>query len=81
MDFITMIFQQYMKIQSSKNFKATTNLSDALSFSDFIFIVVDTPNGGGRKFYDHSKLSQVLVNINDQNVKNKKQQFSEWDSL
>ena len=58
-------------LQSSKNFKATTNLSKALSFSDFIFIVVDTPNGGGRKFYDHSKLSQVLVNINDQNVKNK----------
>ena len=39
---------------NSKNFKATISLQDGLDFSDLIFILVQTPNGGGEKFYDHS---------------------------
>ena len=30
-------------------------------YSDIIFIVVQTPNGGGEKFYDHSILSNLYV--------------------
>ncbi len=49
---------------NSKNFTATTSLNDGLEHSNYIFILVDTPNGGGDNFYDHSKLSNLLVNIN-----------------
>jgi nucleotide sugar dehydrogenase len=58
-------------LQNSKNFRATTNLDECLNFSDIIFIVVQTPNSGGDKFYDHSILSNILMKINDKKVKNK----------
>jgi nucleotide sugar dehydrogenase len=58
-------------LQNSKNFTATTNIEEGLSFSDIIFIVVQTPNSGGDKFYDHSILSNVLSKINSFHVKNK----------
>jgi len=58
-------------LQNSKNFKATTNLEEGLNFSDLIFIVVQTPNSGGDKFYDHTILSNVLCKINSYNVMNK----------
>jgi UDPglucose 6-dehydrogenase len=58
-------------LQNSKNLKATTSLEEGLQFSDIIFIVVQTPNSGGDKFYDHSILSNVLCQINSYNVKNK----------
>ena len=52
-------------IQNSKNFKATLSLEEGLNFSDIIFIIVQTPNGGGDRFYDHSILSNLLSRIND----------------
>ena len=58
-------------LKNSKNFHATTNLKEGLDFSDTIFIIVQTPNGGGDKFYDHSILSNLLVKINKHKVKNK----------
>lgn len=58
-------------LQNSKKFYATTNLDKGLNFSDYIFIVVQTPNGGGENFYDHSILSSLLVNINKRKIKNK----------
>lgn len=58
-------------LQSSKNFKATTNLQEGLDFSDLIFIVVQTPNSGGERFYDHSILSNLLGKINQLKPKNK----------
>ena len=58
-------------LRSSNNFNATTSLKDGLNFSDMIFIVVPTPNGGGDKFYDHSILSNLLNNINKLKPKNK----------
>lgn len=58
-------------LNSSKKFKATTNLQEGLEFSDFIFIIVQTPNGGNNKFYDHTILSNLLVKINKFKIKNK----------
>jgi UDP-glucose 6-dehydrogenase len=56
---------------NSKNFKATISLQEGLDFSDIIFIIVQTPNGGGDKFYDHSILSNLLEKINKLKPKNK----------
>jgi nucleotide sugar dehydrogenase len=51
-------------LKNSKNFKATTSLEEGLSHSDLIFIIVQTPNSGGERFYDHSILSNLLINMN-----------------
>ena len=58
-------------LMSSKNFHATTSLQEGLNHSDTIFIIVQTPNGGGERFYDHSILSNLLQKINNKKVKNK----------
>ena len=58
-------------LRNSKNFYATTDLKEGLEYSDTIFIVVQTPNGGGERFYDHTILSNLLVKINKHKVKNK----------
>ena len=58
-------------LKNSKNFKATTNLEEGLNHSDIIFIVVQTPNSGGERFYDHTILSNLLMKINNYKVKNK----------
>jgi len=58
-------------LKNSKNFHATTDLKKGLEFSDMIFIVVQTPNGGGERFYDHTILSNLLVKINKHKIKNK----------
>ena len=58
-------------IQNNKNFFGTTSLLEGINHSDIIFIVVQTPNGGDSKFYDHSILSNLLVKINNLNVENK----------
>jgi nucleotide sugar dehydrogenase len=58
-------------LKNCKNFKATTSLNEGLAFSDLIFIIVQTPNGGGDKFYDHSILSNLLSKINKNSPKNK----------
>lgn len=58
-------------LKNSKNFNATTDLKEGLNHSDIIFIVVQTPNGGGDRFYDHTILSNLLVKINNHKVKNK----------
>lgn len=57
-------------LKNSVNFSATTNLQEALDFSDLYFIVVDTPSGA-YEAYDHSKLSRLLAQINQAKVKNK----------
>lgn len=56
-------------LQKATNFKATTDLMETLNFSDFIFIVVPTPNGDSG--YDHSILSSLLNNINKTKIKGK----------
>lgn len=58
-------------LQNSKNFKATLDLNEGLKHSDIIFIMVQTPNSGGNKFYDHSIVSNLLQKINEKKVENK----------
>lgn len=58
-------------LQNAKNFKATLSITEGLEHSDIIFIMVQTPNFGGDKFYDHTILSNLLMRINDQKVTNK----------
>tara|TARA_B110001454_G_C12711196_1_gene430789 strand:- start:787 stop:1899 length:1113 start_codon:yes stop_codon:yes gene_type:complete len=58
-------------LKNSKNFHATTNLEEGLNFSDIVFIIVQTPNSGGERFYDHTILSNLLMKINKYKVKNK----------
>ena len=58
-------------LKNSTNLKATMSLEEGVNFSDTIFIIVQTPNSGGNKFYDHSILSNLLVKINKLKPKNK----------
>lgn len=58
-------------LKKSTHFIATTSLESGLNFSDKIFIVVQTPNSGGERFYDHSILSNLLSRINKCKVSNK----------
>ena len=58
-------------VKNYKNFHATTDLKEGLDFSDLIFIIVQTPNSGGDKFYDHTILSNLLLKINDHKVNGK----------
>jgi UDPglucose 6-dehydrogenase len=55
----------------SKNFKATVNINEALSFSDIILIYVATPSSGGENYYDHTMLGKVLMQINKLKVEHK----------
>ena len=58
-------------LQKSENLKATTDLKEGLHHSDIIFIIVQTPNGGGSRFYDHTILSNLLEKINKLKPENK----------
>ena len=58
-------------LQKSENLKATTDLKEGLQHSDIIFIIVQTPNGGGSRFYDHTILSNLLERINKMKPENK----------
>jgi nucleotide sugar dehydrogenase len=58
-------------LKESKNFRATSSLKEGVEFSDLIFIIVQTPNSGGDKFYDHSILGNVLSRINSFKPKHK----------
>jgi len=58
-------------LQSSTNFRATTKLDEGIAHSDILFILVQTPNGGGNRFYDHSILSTLLLRINQYAPKDK----------
>ena len=58
-------------LQNSKNLIATTDLKQGLDHSNTIFIIVQTPNGGNSKFYDHTILSNLLEKINKEKPENK----------
>ena len=58
-------------LKESKNFRATLDFAEGLNHSDTIFIIVQTPNSGGDKFYDHSIVSNLLQKINEHKVVNK----------
>ena len=61
----------YNELLKETSFHATTSLQEGLDHSDLIFIVVQTPNGGGDHFYDHTILSNLLEQINNTKVSNK----------
>lgn len=58
-------------LRYSKNFRASTDLTEGLNFSDLIFILVQTPTLKDKKEYDHSIIVDVLKKINDRKVSNK----------
>jgi nucleotide sugar dehydrogenase len=58
-------------LQNSANFRASTDLNEGISHSNIIFIIVQTPNGGGTKFYDHTILSNLLEKISRLQPSNK----------
>jgi len=58
-------------LHSANRFIASTDFQAGVDFSDIIFIIVQTPNSGGERFYDHSILSNVLVRINSLKPRNK----------
>jgi UDPglucose 6-dehydrogenase len=58
-------------LQNATKLRATTNLREGLDHSDMIFLIVQTPNGGGSKFYDHTILSNLLEKINKEQPHNK----------
>ena len=47
-------------LDASTKFRATTSLEEGLAHSDFLYVMVATPSGGGEKFYDHSHVSACL---------------------
>ena len=53
-----------------KNFRCTTDINEAIDFSDLLFICVDTPSTPNG-FYDTFKLESVLQQINARKVSNK----------
>jgi nucleotide sugar dehydrogenase len=58
-------------LQRSTNFRATTSLREALEFSDICFLHVPTPTTTEPEAYDHSILTQLLLDINSYKVENK----------
>jgi nucleotide sugar dehydrogenase len=58
-------------LQNAQRFRASTDLKEGIQHSDTIFIIVQTPNGGGTKFYDHTILSNLLERINGESPRNK----------
>jgi len=58
-------------LKNSKNFFATKDLQQGIEFSDTIYILVQTPNGGSSRYYDHTILSNLLVKISNLNYTNK----------
>ncbi len=58
-------------LATSKNFRATTSVDEAIAHSNLIYILVATPTGSGDKSYDHSALSKVLFDLNKRKLQDK----------
>ena len=58
-------------LAACKHIRATTSMADAITEPKLIFILVPTPNSGGRDFYNHSILSNVLFQLNALRLQNK----------
>lgn len=63
------LVNEYLK--KSQNFRATTDLKEALDFSDIYFLVAPTNTIPEVESYDHRIMSQILSDINSYKVKNK----------
>ena len=62
LDTIEPKYNELLKL--STRIKFSTSLEDGLNHSNLIYILIQTPNSGGDKFYDHSFLSNLLSDIN-----------------
>ncbi|BAM80475.1 hypothetical protein, conserved [Cyanidioschyzon merolae strain 10D] len=60
---------EYLK--AARNFRATTELDEAIEFSDHLLVLVATPSTGGDRHYDVTQLSRVLMHINTRRPRNK----------
>eukprot|EP00286_Rhodomonas_abbreviata_P019217 CAMPEP_0181292334 /NCGR_PEP_ID=MMETSP1101-20121128/2452_1 /TAXON_ID=46948 /ORGANISM="Rhodomonas abbreviata, Strain Caron Lab Isolate" /LENGTH=429 /DNA_ID=CAMNT_0023396799 /DNA_START=199 /DNA_END=1488 /DNA_ORIENTATION=+ len=58
-------------LKNAKNLRATTVLEEAVREPELIFILVPTPNSGGRDYYNHSILSNLLFKLNELRLENK----------
>jgi len=58
-------------LTSTDNLRASTSLDEGIEHSDVLMILVDTPSSGNEHHYDHSKLGNVLVALNQRRVANK----------
>ncbi|MBS0628186.1 MAG: UDP-glucose/GDP-mannose dehydrogenase family protein, partial [Verrucomicrobia bacterium] len=58
-------------LKSSRNFRATSSLTEGLEFADIYFIVAPTNSIPGIETYDHTILSNILKEIDDHKVSNK----------
>ena len=58
-------------LKNSQNLKATTSLKEGLDFSDTCFILVPTNTIQEIQSYDHSIVSELLIEINSHAVSNK----------
>jgi nucleotide sugar dehydrogenase len=61
--------EEFLKV--AKNLRATTDLKEGVAHSDVLFLLVDTPSTGGERHYDHSKVGNVLLALNNLKVENK----------
>jgi len=58
-------------LDAATKFEATTDQASAVARSNLIFILVQTPTSGGKNYYDHSVLVNVLHNLNELKLENK----------
>lgn len=56
-------------LKESEHFQATTDITKALQGTKLIFVLVATPTDGGKFYYDHSSLSNLLVKMNEHELK------------
>jgi nucleotide sugar dehydrogenase len=58
-------------LRAAKRLKASTELDEAIEFSDHLMVLVATPSTGGTRHYDVTQLSRVLMHINRRRPRNK----------
>ncbi|KAK4535348.1 hypothetical protein CDCA_CDCA04G1373 [Cyanidium caldarium] len=58
-------------LRSAKRLRATTDMDEAIEFSDHLMILVATPSTGGQRHYDVTQLSRVLMRINARRPRHK----------
>lgn len=58
-------------LSQAKNLSATLSIAEAVAFSRFIYIFVQTPSTGSDRHYDHTHLSDVLTQLSALQAKDK----------
>jgi UDPglucose 6-dehydrogenase len=58
-------------LERAADLSATTDMAAAVAEARLIFILVPTPNSGGRDYYNHSILANVLFKLNTLRLRDK----------